>query len=64
MRRAIDMLDWERAFVNTNVNGKVFILNKIILNILPNFRKTPYNKDPLWFAKKKKKSHLREKQCL
>ena len=32
-RRAIAMFDWDRAFVNTNVNEKVFILNKT-LNIL------------------------------
>ena len=37
VRRAIDMFDWDRAFVNTNVNEKVFILNKTILNILSNF---------------------------
>ena len=37
IRRAIDMFDWERAFVNTNVNEKVFILSKTILNIFSNF---------------------------
>ena len=37
IRRAIAMFDWDRAFVNTNVNEKVFILNKTILNILSNF---------------------------
>ena len=31
------MFDWDRAFVNTNVNEKVLILNKTILNILSNF---------------------------
>ena len=31
------MFDWDRAAVNTNVNEKVFILNKTILNILFNF---------------------------
>ena len=35
--RAIDMFNWDRAFVNTDVNEKVFILNKTILNILFNF---------------------------
>ena len=29
IRRAIDMFDWNRAFVNTNVNEKVFILKKL-----------------------------------
>ena len=37
IRWAIDIIDWDRAFVNTNVNEKVFILNKTILNILSNF---------------------------
>ena len=37
IRPAIDMFDWDRAFVNTNFNEKVFILNKTILNILSNF---------------------------
>ena len=62
------MFDWDRAFVNTKVNEKVFILNKTILNILSNFipRKTLTidDKDSPWFTKKSKKSHPREKQCL
>ena len=37
IRRAIDMFDFDRAFVNTNANEKLFILNKTILNILSNF---------------------------
>ena len=67
IRRAIDMLDWDKAVVNTNINEKVFILNKTILNILSNFiphkTLTVNDKDPPWFTKKKK-SHPREKQCL
>ena len=51
------MLDWDRAFVNTNVNEKVFILNKIILTILSLLTKPPS-------TKKNKISHPREKQCL
>ena len=31
------MFDWDRAFVNTNVTEKVFILNKTILNIPSKF---------------------------
>ena len=50
------MFDCDRAFVNTNVNEKVFILNKTILNILSNFvpRKTLTidDKDNLGFEKK------------
>ena len=56
IRRAIDMFDWDRAFVNTNVNEKVFILNKTVLNILSNFipqeTVTVDDNDPLWFTKK------------
>ena len=29
IRRAIDMFDWDRNFVNTNVDKKVFILKRI-----------------------------------
>ena len=54
--RAIDMFDWDRAFVNINVNEKVFILNKTILDILSNFipheTLTVDDKDPPWFTKK------------
>ena len=51
------MFDWDKAFVNTNVHEKVFILNKTILNILSNFLPhetlTIYdNKDSPWFTKK------------
>ena len=56
IRRAIDMLDWDRAFVNTNVNEKVFILNKTVLNIFSNFipqeTVTDDDNDPFWFTKK------------
>ena len=51
------MFDWDRTFVNTNVNEKVFILNKAILNILSNFipheTLTIDDKDPTWFTKEK-----------
>ena len=50
------MFDWDRSFVNTNFNEKVFILNKTILNILSNFILheilTIDDKDPPWFTKK------------
>ena len=56
IRRAIDMFDWDRAFINTNVNEKVFILNKTIMNILSNFipheTLTDDDKDPPWFTNK------------
>ena len=50
------MFDWDRAFVNTNVNEKVFILNKTNLNILSNFipheTVTVDENNPPWFTKK------------
>ena len=50
------MFDWDRAFVNTNINKKVFILNKTISNILSTFIPheilTIHDKDPPWFIKK------------
>ena len=50
------MFDWDRASVNTNVDEKVFILSKTILNILSNFipheTVTVDNNDPPWFTKK------------
>ena len=56
IRQAIDMFDWDGAFINTDVNEKVIILNKTILNILSNFISletlSADYKDPLWFTKK------------
>ena len=31
------VFDWDRAYVNTNLNEKVFILKKTVLNIFSNF---------------------------
>ena len=31
IRQANDGFDWERALVNTNINEKMFILNKIYI---------------------------------
>ena len=57
VRRATDMIHWDRAFVNTNVNEKVFMLNRTIMNILSNFiphkTVTVDDNDPSWFTKKK-----------
>ena len=53
IRRAIKEFNWQRAFSNTNVNQKVDIFNRTILNILSNF--IPHEtivcneKDPPWF---------------
>ena len=37
IRRAINEFNWQRTFLNTNVNEKVEIFNSAILNILSNF---------------------------
>ena len=64
IRREVDMFDSDRAFLNTNVNEKVLILNKTILNILSSFiPKETLNiddKDPLGLQKRI--SHPREKK--
>ena len=56
IRRAINEFNWQRAFLNTNINGKVYIFNSTILNILSNFIPHEFvvcdDKDPPWFNKK------------
>ena len=56
IRRAINEFNWQRAFLNTNVNEKVDILNSTILNILSTFIPHEFvvrdDKDPPWFNKK------------
>ena len=37
IRRAVDQFNWQKAFLNKNVNEKVNIFNETILNILRNF---------------------------
>ena len=56
IRRAINEFNWQRVFLNTNVNEKVDIFNSTILNILSNFIPHEFlvcdDKDPPWFNKK------------
>ena len=53
IRQTITDFNWDRAFLNTNVNEKVSIFSNAILNILSNF--LPHetivcdDKDPPWF---------------
>ena len=55
IRRAISNFNWDRAFLNTNVNEKVSIFTSTVMNILSNF--IPHetivcdDKDPPWFNK-------------
>ena len=37
IKRAIKNFNWEKAFSNTNINEKVSLFNKTILNILNNY---------------------------
>ena len=37
IRRSINEFDWDRAFANKHVDGKVLIFNKTVLNVLSNF---------------------------
>ena len=52
-RRALNDFIWQRAFSNANVNEKICIFNKSVLNVLIIF--IPYetmlcdDKDPPWF---------------
>ena len=70
IRRAISDFNWDRAFLNTNVNENVSIFSNTILNrlILSHFilHETIFcdNKDPPWFNKaiksliQEKKRHI------
>ena len=55
IRRAISTFNWDRTFLNTNVNEKVSISTSTVMNILNNF--IPHetivcdDKDPPWFNK-------------
>ena len=54
IKGAISNLNWEKALSNTNMNEKVSLFNKTILNILNNY--IPHEtiictgKDPPWFS--------------
>ena len=53
IRRAITDFNWDRAFLNINVNGNVYIFSNTILNIprilIPHEIIVCGNKDPPWF---------------
>ena len=66
IRRTIKEFNWERAFSNTNVNEKVDIFDRTILNIPSNFIRHETivcnDKDPPWFNNRIK-TLLKEKKC-
>ena len=37
IKRGIEKFDWQRSFLNTSANKKVFIFNNTVLHILDNF---------------------------
>ena len=59
IRKAISEFPWERGFVNSNVNEKVYLFNKTIKNIVSNY--IPHeaiicsDRDPPWIKKNIKK---------
>ena len=52
IRKALDLINWERLFNNKNINEQVSILNETILNVfnnyVPNKNITIDDKDPVW----------------
>ena len=56
IRRPVDQFNWQKAYLNKNVNEKVSIFNETILNILRNFilHETVLcdDRDPPWFNNK------------
>ena len=56
IRRVVDQFNWQKPFLNKNVNEKVNIFNETILNILKNFISHETllcdDRDPPWFNKK------------
>ena len=52
IRKALDLINWERLFNNKNINEQVSILNETILNVFSNYVPNTYitidDKDPVW----------------
>ena len=52
IRKALDLINWERLFNNKNINKQVSILNQTILNVFSNYVPNKYitidDKDPIW----------------
>ena len=60
IQRAIKNIDWEKAFLNADVNKKVFLFSETILNIIRNFIPhevvTCDDRDPPWMTRLIKKA--------
>ena len=52
IRKALDLINWERLFNNKNINEQVSILNETIFNVFSNYIPNKYfttdDKDPVW----------------
>ena len=52
IRKALDLINWERLFNNKNINEQVSILNETVLNVFSNYVRNKYmtidDKDPVW----------------
>ena len=50
IRKALDLINWERLFNNKNINEQVSILNETILNVFSNYVPNKYITidDPVW----------------
>ena len=52
MRKALDMVNWERLFDKKDLNAKVIALNETILNLFRNYVPDKYitidHNDPVW----------------
>ena len=52
IRKALDLINWERLFNNKNINEQVSILNETRLNVFSNYVPNKYitvdDKDPVW----------------
>ena len=75
IQQAINIFDWEDAFLNTDVDAQVPIFSNTVLNILNNYilheTKTCDDRDPPWMTTKIKEkpifisqNHFPEKQAI
>ena len=68
IRKAVSQFSWDKTFLNSNVNEKVYIFSHTILNVLSNFISREYimcdDRDPPWLNSKIKHLIQEKKQCL
>ena len=52
IRKALDLVNWERLFDNKDINSQVTVLNETVLNVFRNYVPNKYitidDKDPVW----------------